>query len=324
VSIGVGIVGTGYAANARAKVLVEDERSHLVSIAGRGHERTNELAEQYGALAINNWTQLIGDERIDLVVVATVSSLHGEVVEAALSAGKHVVVEYPLSFDFGQAERLVMQARQNGLLLHVEHIELLGGLHLAMRSHLPKIGKPLYVSYRTLNPQNPAPKKWTYHREQFGFPFCGALSRMHRLTNLFGHVTRVECCTRTIPDEQNEGYFRGILSSGRLQFESGAVAEVTYGKGEGLWLKRRDIEVQGSLGALSFVGNEGALVNAQGRSAIEVAPRKGLFLQDTKGVLDFLTEGTPLYVQPEESLYALRVGDALRSASEKGEAVALV
>ncbi len=326
--IRVGLVGTGYAATARAKALLADRRSHLVSISsGSGSsssaERAIELAAQYGAKAIAHWRQLVAESAVDLVIICTVSALHGEIVEAALQAGKHVVVEYPLSLQLAQAEQLVKLAAQKQLLLHVEHIELLGGLHLAMRSHLHRIGRPSYVAYRTVNPQSPAPKKWTYQKELFGFPFCGALSRVHRLTNLFGKVKQVNCHTRIL--ENTDGvHFRQILSFGRLLFESGLVAEVIYGKGEGLCVYHREIEVQGDEGSLFFDRNEGTLTTGEGTSAIAVEPRRGLFVKDTQGVLDYLTESTPLYVSVDESVYALRVGDALRCASMSGDAEILV
>ncbi|EDX84001.1 Oxidoreductase family, NAD-binding Rossmann fold protein [Synechococcus sp. PCC 7335] len=326
--IRVGLVGTGYAASARAKAFLADERSHLVGVSGSGvsensTERTAQFANQYGMQAIAYWQQLIADESIDLVVVCTISSLHGEVVKAALEADKHVVVEYPLSFDVQQAEQLVKLAAQKQLLLHVEHIELLGGLHLAMRSNLSKVGKPSYVGYRTINPQTPAPKKWTYQKALFGFPFCGALSRVHRLTNLFGRVNQVNCQTRIVEDAEDI-YFRQMLSSGRLQFESGLIAELVYGKGEGLMVYHREIEVQGEQGKLFFDRNEGMLMTAQGTSVIAIEPRRGLFVKDTQGILDNLTEGTPLYVSAAESVYALRVGDALRRASDTGESVVVI
>ncbi|MGB3298403.1 MAG: Gfo/Idh/MocA family oxidoreductase, partial [Phormidesmis sp.] len=256
-------------------------------------------------------------------VVATVSALHGDVVEAALKAGKHVVVEYPLSLDLAQAQRLIALAVERQRLLHVEHIELLGGLHVAMKKYLPNVGVPAYVSYRTINPQHPAPMTWTFHQELFGFPFCGALSRVHRLTNLFGRVATVDCCTRVVKNAENAAYFKSILSSARLQFENGVVAELTYGKGDAFWTYRRDIEAQGSLGSLVFARNEGSLTTAQGTQKIAVEPRKGLFVKDTQAVLDYLTQGRPLYVSAAESVYALSVGDALRRASEEGKTVCL-
>lgn len=316
-----GLIGTGYAAKVRAQALLADRRSHLTFVSG--HQHTTSFAATHGLQPIERWQQLVRHDEIDAVVVATVSALHGEIVECALEAGKHVVVEYPLSLNLDEARQLVALAQARNLLLHVEHIELLGGLHVAMRSHLSKIGVPSYVSYRTLNPQNPAPMKWTYNRALFGFPFCGALSRVHRLTNLFGRVSSVSCCTRFVSSGIDPNYFRSVLSSARLEFENGVVAELSYGKGEDLWVYRREIEIQGSLGALAFVKNEGRLVTYNGIELIAVAPRKGLFVKDTSAVLDYLTEGEPLYVSAAESVYALTVGDALRRASESGNTVCL-
>ena len=321
--IRVGVVGTGYAAKTRVRAFEADGRSQVVKAAGRDAERTIRFAEKYGLQGGDDWRSLVEDPAIELVVVATVSSLHGDVVQAALEANKHVVVEYPLSLDLAQAEQLVSLADERKRLLHVEHIELLGGLHQAMKAHLPRIGVPGYVNYRTINVVRPAPLKWTYRFDLFGFPFCGALSRVHRLTNLFGSVSAVDCCTRVVDSDEDTNYFSSVLSSARLQFESGLVAEVTYAKGEGIWAARRDVEVQGRSGALVFERNEGTLTTAEGAESIQVAPRKGLFVKDTQAVLDYLTEGTRLYVEASQSLYALRVGDALRRASESGRTVCL-
>jgi len=322
--IRVGLVGTGYAARVRAEALLADARANLIMVSGRDFERARSFAGGYGLQALENWMALVNNTAIDLVMVATVSALHGAVVEAALNAGKHVVVEYPLSLELLQAKRLLALARSQKVLLHVEHIELLGGLHRAMRSHLPRIGTPHYVSYRTLNPQHPAPMKWTYREDLFGFPFCGALSRVHRLTNLFGSVEAVDCRTCRVFNQADESFLRNVVSSGRLQFASGVVAELTYGKGDQLWMARRDVEIQGSLGALTFMRrNDGLLTTAAGAEPIPVAPRKGLFVQDTEAVLAHLTTGSPMYVSADESVYSLSVGDALRQASETGQSVAV-
>ncbi len=318
-----GIVGTGYAARVRADALLLDERSHLSAVAGRDYSRAVDFARRYGIQPMDSWFDLVTADSIDLVVVSTVSALHGEVVEAALNAGKHVAVEYPLSLELAQAERLLLLAANQDLLLHVEHIELLGGLHRTMRSHLPEIGAPTYVSYRTLSPKHPAPVKWSYRQDLFGFPFCGALSRVHRLTNLFGAVASVDCCTRIDWKDDDSGYYRSILSSGRLQFTSGLIAELTYGKGENIWTACRTIDAQGTQGSLAFSGNSGTLVTADGTHAVQAAPRKGLIALDTQAVLAHLTEGVALYVKAADSVYALRVGDALRRASSQGNTVTL-
>lgn len=118
---------------------------------------------------------------IDLVVVCNVNRDHAAVVGQALRSGKHVIVEYPLSFSFTEAEELVKLAKQQNLMLHVEHIELLGGVHQLVVEHLDKVGIPFYARYSTKSPQFPAPDRWTYKPELFGFPLTAAVSRLNRI-----------------------------------------------------------------------------------------------------------------------------------------------
>ena len=322
-TIRVGLVGTGYAASVRVEAFLADSRSTVMVVASRDKGRTVEFASRYGIDPAEHWIDLVEDTKIDLVVVATVSGLHGDVVEADLKAGKHVVVEYPLSLDLVQAERLLMLAEQRSQLLHVEHVELLGGLHQEIRSHLSLIGCPGYLNYCTLSAQRPAPMNWKYCPELFGFPFCGALSRVNRLTSLFGLVRSVSCelqMTRSVVDSR---FYTNVLCSGRLLFTSGLVAELTYGKGDNIWSTKRAFEVHGSDGSLTFVGNKGTLVTRDGETQIEAAPRRGLIALDTQRVMDYLSEGAPLYVSAKESLYALRVGDALRRAAAENTTIVL-
>jgi biliverdin reductase len=191
--IRVGIAGTGYAAKLRAEALQAEPRAQLVAIAGNSPERTHAFSETYNAAACASWQALIERDDLDLVIIATVNRSHGAIAQAALQAGKHVVVEYPLALDVAEAEAAIALAQSHNKLLHVEHIELLGGVHQALKAALPKIGTPFFAQYITLKPERPAPKRWTYDLEQFGFPLVGALSRLHRLVDLFGAIDSVGC-----------------------------------------------------------------------------------------------------------------------------------
>ncbi|TAF57796.1 MAG: gfo/Idh/MocA family oxidoreductase, partial [Oscillatoriales cyanobacterium] len=126
--IRVGIVGTGFAAKLRAETLVADARSHLVTVAGRNPDKTAAFCQTFGAEAEVSWRKLVERDDLDLVIVCTVNRDHGAIVLAALENDKHVVVEYPLSLDVSEAERAIELAAQKQKLLHIEHIELLGGL----------------------------------------------------------------------------------------------------------------------------------------------------------------------------------------------------
>ena len=317
----VGLVGTGYAAKLRAQALQSDERATLVAVVGHTPAHTEEFCQTYSCEQMGEWEELVGRGDLDLAIVSTINRDHGAIVRAALEAGKHVVVEYPLTLDIKEAEELITLAKAKGKLLHVEHIELLGGLHSELRRELPAIGTAFYARYSTIVPQRPAPKKWTYHRELFGFPLMGALSRLHRFTDLFGEVASVSCQSRFWGSDSE--FYTACLCKAQLCFTSGLVAEVTYGKGETLWQEERKFEVHGEKGGLIFDGDKGILVQAEEKTPIETGSRRGLFAQETGMVLDYLLEGKPLYVSADASLYALKVADAARRSAETGQAISV-
>ena len=317
----VGLVGTGYAAKLRAQTLLNDPRAELIAVVGGNTlSKTEAFAKDFQLMVLDSPQQLI-QEDIELVIVSNVNSEHGAVARAALEADKHVAIEYPMSLDLVEASELIDLAKSKNKLLHVEHIELLGGLHLALKQHLDKVGEVFYVRYSTIKPENPAPRKWTYSHNLFGFPLMGAISRLHRLTNLFGEVMAVNCHNRFWETEVE--FYQSCFCTTQLNFSSGLLAEVVYAKGETMWEAERKFEVHGENGGLIFNSQEGLFINSQGTTPIEVASRRGLFAKDTTMVLDYLFDGTPLYVTPEESLYALKVADAARRSAEMGITIAV-
>lgn len=333
----IGLVGTGYAAKLRAETLVAEPRwkdaagaSPLVAIASHSLEKATEFSQPYGAEPMASWQELVQREDLTLIIISTINRDHGAIARAALKAGKHVVVEYPLALDVAEARDLIALAAQQKKLLHVEHIELLSGIHQALKKALPEIGTPFYARYSNINPQRPAPQKWTYQPDLFGFPLIGALSRIHRMTNLFGQVSSVSCEARywsnassaPVSSSLAEPY-TSCLCTAQLRFANGLVAEVIYSKGEALWKAERSLTIHGERGGLLMDGEAGTLVTADATLSLDMGSRRGLFLKDTTQVMEHLLEGKPLYVTPDDSLYAMRVADAARRSAETGLTIAL-
>jgi len=311
----VGIIGTGYAAQRRAEVFQGDRRSRLMTFWGNSKANTEKFAAQFGITPQDTWQAVVNSPEVDLVLIATINQLHGAIAAAALKAGKHVVLEYPLALDYGTGQKLQRLAQEQGKLLHVEHIELLGGVHQAIRANVSKIGEVFYGRYSTIMGQNPAPQRWTYHHQQFGFPLVAALSRISRFTDLFGQVQKVNAQCRFWP-QANPDYFRACLATAYLRFDGGLMAEVIYGKGEVFSQSERTFTLHGDRGTLIFEGEQGILIQGEEQQTIPVGSRRGLFKQDTEAVLDYLTEGKPLYVDLKASLYALEVADLCAQASQ--------
>ncbi|OYQ65457.1 glycosyl transferase family 2 [Pseudanabaena sp. SR411] len=318
----VGIVGSGFVAKLRAEIFSQDPRITVVAIAGNP-EKTQAIAQEFAIPHVYQyWSELVVRSDIDLVVICNVNRDHGAVVGQALRSGKHVIVEYPLSFNLAEAEELVKLAQQQNLMLHVEHIELLGGVHQLVMEHLAKVGKPFYARYSTKSPQRPVPDKWTYKPDLFGFPLTAAVSRLNRIIVLFGKVRAVSCQLRYRGDHLPR-HFTSCVCNAQLQFENGVLADVSYSKGEDFWHPERVMELQGSQGALIFSGDKGKLVTADGEMELDAGTTRGLFKKDTENVLSHLFTGTPLYTSHESILHSLAVANAAEKSANTNQIVTL-
>lgn len=310
----VGLVGTGYAAKCRAEAFSADLRSVLVAVSGHRQESAIAFAEKYDIEAVSAWQDLVRRAELDLVVICNINREHGAIARLALEAGKHVVVEYPLALDPVEAADLIGLAQAKGLLLHVEHIEILGGLHQTVRNYLPELGEVFYAHYITLAPKRHPLPHWTYSYEDYGFPLVAALSRVNRLIDLFGKVETVTG-TANFLDAELAGYYHSCLCGAQLKFQNGVIAHLTYGKGTLVNAGDRRLTIHGEKGSLEFIGNQGKLIQGDKVTELNAGDRRGVFKQDTTAVLDYLTEQKPLYCQPEQSLYALQIADQIRLAA---------
>jgi predicted dehydrogenase len=113
----VGVLGAGaWAKFAHIPGYQRDQRCELVAIADPVGERAREFAAEFGIpAAYDSHEELIAREDIDLVDVCTPSAVHFELSWAALSAGKHVLCEKPVAFDYKETQRAAAFAKQQGL-----------------------------------------------------------------------------------------------------------------------------------------------------------------------------------------------------------------
>jgi len=320
--ITVGIIGTGYAAQRRAEAFQDSPHSQLVAVAGHTLESVKNFAQTYNIQALSSWDELIADTSIDLICICNVNSEHGSIVRQAINNDKHVIVEYPLTLNPLEADDLINLARQKGKLLHVEHIEMIGGVHQAIKRHLEDIGTPFLARYSTILAKAKVTSHWTYNYQLYGFPFIAAVSRISRFTNLFGEVKSVSCYAR-FWDAVESGYFNTCWCQAQLQFHNQMMVCLTYGKGNQFQTHDRTLEIYGDRGTLIFNGEKGKIKRGEEEIDIEVATRRGLFTQDTNIVLEHLKFGQPLYIDNTDSAYSLKVAQATLKSFQKGEIVFL-
>jgi predicted dehydrogenase len=113
-----GIVGAGGIAHTVGAAIAAASGHTVAAVAARDRDRAQALATDLGApSAYGRYDQLFADPAVDVVYVATVHTQHLAPAEAALAAGKAVLVEKPLTATAAQAHQLVECARVHGRFL---------------------------------------------------------------------------------------------------------------------------------------------------------------------------------------------------------------
>jgi predicted dehydrogenase len=79
------------------------------------------LGYQTTVRATSNIDQVLDDAEVGAIAIATPAATHFELVGAALSAGRHVLVEKPLTASAGEAAKLIALADDAGLVLMCDH-----------------------------------------------------------------------------------------------------------------------------------------------------------------------------------------------------------
>lgn len=124
----VAVVGAGYWGPNLIRNFAACPDTHLVAVCDRDEGRLAKAIASYaGVEAIPNYNDLLDRADIDAVAIATPVSTHAPMGIAALSAGKHVLVEKPLAASVSDAVELVETARRVDRVLMVDHIYVYSG-----------------------------------------------------------------------------------------------------------------------------------------------------------------------------------------------------
>jgi len=112
-----GVIGTGGIARAFVLDLQGLPDARLVAVGSRTPTAAQAFtADLPGARPHGSWADLVADDTVDAVYVATPHATHAEAALLAIAAGKHVLVEKPFTMDAAQARAVVAAARAADVL----------------------------------------------------------------------------------------------------------------------------------------------------------------------------------------------------------------
>ena len=113
----IGVLGAGrWAELAHIPGWQRDPRCEIVAICDVEEERARDFARRFRIPEwTNDWQAVVSRPDVDVIDIVTPSHTHSELAWAALEAGKHVLCEKPVAYDFRDTRRAAELAQRKGL-----------------------------------------------------------------------------------------------------------------------------------------------------------------------------------------------------------------
>ncbi|MBX3175579.1 MAG: Gfo/Idh/MocA family oxidoreductase [Gemmatimonadaceae bacterium] len=146
----LGVVGTGSLGYHHARILRELPGIVFKGFFEANEERAGTVSRELGIRAYPTLEALLGD--VDAVSIVVPTSHHHRVAMQALEAGKHLLIEKPITVTLEEADELLALAERKGLMVQIGHIER---FNRAIRAALPYVDTPLFIDSDRLAPFNP-------------------------------------------------------------------------------------------------------------------------------------------------------------------------
>ncbi len=248
-----GLIGCGDISEKRvAPALRDAPGSALVAVARAQADKAADFAARHGAArSYANWRDLVRDEEIDAIYVATPVRLHAEQAVAAAEAGKHVLSEKPMALDPAACERMIAAARGHDVRLGVayyrHHYPVVRRLRELIESK--EIGQPVLALVRAFEPFDAPPghpRAWLLRRaESGGGPMADfGCHRVEVLLDLLGPIEEARGLSTRVRFKDREVEDTGVA---QIRFRRGATAvlAVTHAAQE----RRDSVELYGTLGS---------------------------------------------------------------------------
>lgn len=345
-TLNVGLIGFGMAGRTFHAPLIQAapglELSAIVSSDTEGVQSAYPEVTAHAKASL-----LMADRDIDLVVIATPNETHFPLAKAALTKGKHVVLDKPFAVSLAEARQLKVQADEAGRLLSVFHNRRWDSDFLTLKTLLDeqRLGRVVEVESRFDRFRPVVPDRW---REQYrpgsGIWYDLGPHLLDQARALFGMPRALLLELASLRDgAEIDDDFLAVLEYDRLRVTlraSTLVAEPTprlrvngtrgsfvkYGLDpQEAWLKEGESPqpawgIDPSPGRLTVNEGEGDEVEL-GHQEVESVP--GDYRAYYDGIARTLLRGTPPPVTAEEALEVMTLLEAGLDSYRQGRWVKL-
>lgn len=320
--IRVGIIGIGSFGSRRAKLLREHPHAEIACVSSRTQENAKSKAQQLGCNFTTDYHEILRNPDVDAVTISTPNTLHHQIALKALTAGKHVSVEYPITQTVEEFDTLCRKAQERNLVLHHAVTPMIEPQALTMRSLIKKVGRVMVI--RSSYVGGSGGRNW-YLDPKFCGNFFGALS-IHMIA--YQKAVLGEDPDWVFGAYNSCGQGKGSLHTTSLlcQYPSGILAYNDWGMGFTKWLWQWSIE--GENGRLVYEpnfprGHGIRILTEEEDSFVEMESQSTVVAKDTDNFLAQIIDVAKPYASHECTRELLAICQAAQQSAQTGRRISL-
>lgn len=227
-----GLIGAGDIARKRIAPALRDlPNCNFVAVSRAKSELAEQFAKEFGAKKwFADWRDLVKDDEIDAVYIATPVFLHTEQTIAAANAGKHILCEKPMALNVKECDEMIAACKANNVKLGIAYYRRFYPVIKRVKEVIESdiIGKIAVVqinAFEYFDDSGENPRHWLIEKSKSGGgPLMDfGCHRLEVLTHLFGEIKQFKSII------SNEIFKREVedTASVLLQFETGVNATLT-------------------------------------------------------------------------------------------------
>lgn len=329
--LNIGLIGSGFIGAVHAVAYQRVSNAKLVAVADINETSGRKIADEFSCNYYQQAEQMLQDEDIQVVDICLPTFLHEQYVELAARYQKHVLCEKPFGLSYESCRRMIRYCEDAGVKIMVAQAARWSPEFSKTRQMLEDgvFGKLHMVSSRRLS-QPPAWTTWHKNPDKSGGGLYDLqVHNIDYLIGMFGEVEKVSA----IGWKSESGCWNHVVV--HLMFKNGVVA-----------VDEGSLEMTGAYPfsiALRIVGEKATLdyqfAGGQNIESCDTAINSIILYEKEQlprnveveeqdpyelEIIDFLTaisENISVSILPAESLYVMKVVEAIKEALESGKTV---
>lgn len=337
--IGYGGMGTWHHMNIKENI---DE----ITVVGAYdiREEVREKAEKNGIYFYNSLDELLNDEKVDIVLVATPNNFHKELVISSLRSGKNVICEKPVSLSSSELEEMIAVSKETKKLFSVHQNRRWDKDYSIIKKIVNDniIGKPYFIESRVQGSRRSLDGWRRYKINGGGMVYDWGVHLIDQILNLIPQkITSVDAHLFSVFSEEVDDNFKALL-----RFENGVSALIEIATNCFINQPRWHMSCEDGTAIVQDWDCNGKIIKLASDKKMEwtndivytsagptrtMAPRPSDTVDEIslpnvdvqwsdyyKNIVDVIDNGADLIVKPEQSLRVAKIIDTIFESQRQG------